>query len=94
MNLVGPGAVAVSAGFQRPQFGPASVAIQDHGNVVGFSEPLNFFEDATAVEAVEQSFTHEIPKPLHRTTVVLSFSLGYCLQQRLEFLGSGHKVKA
>ena len=56
-NLVGSGAVAVSAGFQRSQFCPAPVAIEDHGNVLGFSKPLNLFEDATAVEAIEQAFT-------------------------------------
>jgi hypothetical protein len=49
--------VAVSAGFQRSQFCPAPVAIENHGDVMGLSEPLNFFDDASAVEAIEQTFT-------------------------------------
>jgi hypothetical protein len=57
MDFVGPGAVAVSAGFQRSKLRPATIAIEDHGDVLGFGEPLNLFEDAAAVEAIEQAFT-------------------------------------
>jgi hypothetical protein len=94
MDFVGTGTVAMSAGFQRSQFGPAPIAIQDHGDVLGLLKPCDFFEDATTVEAIEKTFTEEIPKPLHRTKLVLSRRLSCSLQQHLEFLGSSHKVKA
>ena len=94
MNLVGPGTMAVSAGFQRSQFCPPPVAIQNHGDVLGFGEALNFFEDATTVEAIEKTFTEEIPKPLHRTTLVLSPPVGYLPQSSADFLGPTSTVKA
>jgi hypothetical protein len=49
--------MAVSAGFQGSKLCPAPVAIEDHGDVLRLSEPLNFFDDAAAVEAIEQAFT-------------------------------------
>ena len=93
MDFVGTGTVTVSAGFQGSQFRPASVAIENHGDVLRLLQPCDLFEDATTVEAIEKTFTEEIPKPLHRTTVVLSLGLSYSLQHHTKYRDPSHKVR-
>ena len=52
------------------------IAIKNHGNVLRFGERLNFFENPSAVETIEEAFPHQRSHPSHRTTVVLSEGLG------------------
>jgi hypothetical protein len=64
--------MTVSAGFQRSQFGPAPIAIKNHGHVVGSGEGANFFDNTAAVEPIKEALTEKNLQHTHRYTVVLS----------------------
>jgi hypothetical protein len=76
VNLVRACPVTMGTGLQRSGFCPTPIAIKNHGNVLRFGERLNFFENPSAVETIEEAFPHQRSHPSHRTTVVLSEGLG------------------